>query len=177
MAVVSDFTKTPHQILLHLLNESNAATNLALAESAVTFGDITEHDGAVTEVTVTAASGSGYSGSVDVTYNRVDLGFMNVLTPSLVIETEATATDDATLLAYLNELYDINLVAGDLVSSVIPELEPDVNTPVDFTAEAANKIFWNKATINLTAPMVELASVVPVTTLDGLYAPEELPAG
>ena len=75
MAVVSDFTKTPHQILLRLLNESNAATNLALAESAVTFDDVIRDLGAVAEVTVTAASGSGYRGSVDVTYIRVDLGF------------------------------------------------------------------------------------------------------
>lgn len=173
--MATNFKQSAHAILVDLVNASNAATSLALAPSAITFGAVTAAGGTpeATKVTASATTGSGYRGSVEVTYNRVNMAFMDVLTPGLVIETEAANIRD--LVDYLNDVYGIQLEAADLADTAVPTLQPDVNTPVVFAADAASKIFVGQVTLQLTKTLIELASVVPVTTLDGLYAPAELP--
>ena len=173
--MATNFKQSAHAILVDLVNASNAATGLALAPSAITFGEVTAYGGTTegTIVTVSAATGSGYRGSVEVTYNRVNMAFMDVLTPGLVIETEAANIRDLT--DYLNDMYGIQLEAADLADTAVPALEFDVNTPVVFAADAASKIFAGYVILQLTKPRIELASVVRVTTLDGLYAPAWLP--
>lgn len=173
--MATNFKQSAHDILVDLVNASNAATGLALAPSAITFSAVTFAGGTpeLTMVKASATTGSGYRGSVEVIYNRVNMSFMDTLAPLLVIETEAANIRD--LAGYLNELFGIQLEAADLVDTPVPELQSDVNTPVVFAADAASKIFVGQVTLQLTKPRIELASVVPVTTLDGLYAPAELP--
>ena len=170
----SNFRQTPAKILIDLVNDSNVATSLNLAETAVTFGAPSVGVGTpeTTLITASATTGSGYRGSVELQYNRVNLGFMATLAPSLVIETSVTNLQE--LAEYLNGVYGIQLDASDLVSTPVAGLQPDVNTPFNFVAEAASKIWFGAVALNLTATLITLADVVPVTTLDGLYAPTEL---
>ena len=169
--MATNFKQSAHAILVDLVNASNVATSLALPPSAISFGEVSYNGGALedTNVTASATAGSGYRGSVQVTYKRVNMSFMDTLTPGLVIETEAANIRD--LVDYLNDVYGIQLEAADLTDTAIPALEFDVNTPVVFYADDASKIFIGQVTLQLTKPRIELASVVPVTFLDGLYAP------
>lgn len=174
--MATNFKQTAHDILVDLVNASNAATGLELHPSAITFDNVTAAGGTLeaTVVTVSATTGSGYRGSVEVTYNRVNMSFMDALAPGLVIETDATNIRD--LAGYLNDMFGIQLEAADLADTLVPELQPYANTPVVFAAEGASKIFVGQVTLQLTMAPIELASMVLVTTLDGLYAPAELPA-
>lgn len=173
--MATNFKQTAHDILVDLVNASNAATELALPPSAITFGAVTVSDyvPGATKVTASATAGSGYRGSVELHYYRVDMSFMDRLAPGLVIETEAANIRD--LADYLNELFGIQLEVADLADTGVPPLEFDVNTPVVFAADADSKIFVGQVILQLTKPRIELASVVPVTVLHGLYAPAELP--
>lgn len=176
MATTTNFKQSAHQILVDLVNASNAATGLALTPGQISFGAVAPVEGGAVEdtaVTVSSEIGSGYRGTVDVQYRRVNLDFMSTLAPDLLIETEAANTRE--LIGYLNEVFGIQLEAEELVSTAVPELQPDVNTPVVFEAEAASKIFVGDVTINLTKTLITLSTVLLVTELDGLYAPTELP--
>lgn len=176
MATTTNFKQSAHQILVDLVNASNAATGLALTAGQISFGAVAAVEGGAPEATaVTVASeiGSGYRGTVNVTYNRVNMGFMADLAPDLLIETEAANTRELT--GYLNDVFGIQLGEEELVSTAVPALQPDVNTPVVFAAEPASKIFVGDVTINLTKTLITLSTVLLVTELDGLYAPTELP--
>lgn len=166
----SNFTQSSALVLLELINHDNSTS---LPQSAITFGPplITADDasGLITNVTAFAASGSGYSGSQDFTYNRVDLGFMLVNEPDLLIETEVTSVHE--LLSALNAAFGINLEASDVVDAVIPATQPDVNTPVTITATDDSLVWAKSVTINVTKPLVDLATVLTKSTLDGLYPP------
>lgn len=172
MATTTNFKQSAHAILVALLNASNAATSLNLAPSAIAFGAVSPvAEGAAedTAVTASAQTGSGYRGSVDLQYKRVNFNFMETLAPGMVIETDAASTLE--LVDYLDNVFGIQLEAGDLVDTVIPALRPDENTPVVFSAGAQSKVFVGSVTINLTKSLISLPTVVLVTTLDGLYAP------
>lgn len=167
-AHVSNFLQTNNKIVLDLINEQNST---ALPEAAVTFGAPAEKvvGQIATDLVVTAAEGSGYRGDVTMTYNRVPLGFMNTNEPDLVIETEATTTQG--LIEFLNTTFGILLTNEDIVDAPIPELEPDVNTGVEVAANAASLVWHGKVTLQLTATLTQLSSVLTTTTLDGLYPP------
>lgn len=169
--IVSNFTQTGAKILLDLINHDNST---ALPDSALIFDApvvVAEDNasGLITTVVATAASMSGYTGTQTFTYNRVDLGFMLVNEPDLLIETEVTSVHE--LLSALNAAFGINLEASDVVDSVIPATQPDVNTPVTITATDGSLVWAKSVTINVTKPLVDLATVLTKSTLDGLYPP------
>ena len=172
-AHVSDFKQTNEKIILDLLNEQNGAS---LPDSAVTFGAPTELvAGEIgTELVVTAASGSGYKGSVTVKYNRVPLSFMNTNEPNLVLETEAKTAHG--LIDALNTAFGIQLTVDDLVDSALPAVEPNVEVGATISATATSLVWHGPVTLKITASLVELSTVLTVTNLDGLYPPEAGPA-
>ncbi len=167
-AHVSNFLQENNKIVLDLINEQNSTS---LPGTAVTFGAPTEvvADGIATTLVVSSVEGSGYRGDVSMTYNRVPLSFMNDNEPDLVIETEATTTQG--LIEFLNTTFGILLTNADIVDAPIPELEADVNTGVELSANAASLVWHGDVTLQLTATLITLASVLTVTTLDGLYPP------
>ena len=169
--LTSNFAQSSALVLLELINHDNGTS---LPQSAITFGTPTvaageNASGLITNVTAFAASGSGYSGSQNFTYNRVDLGFMLVNEPGLLIETEVTSVHE--LLPALNAAFGINLEASDVVDAVIPATQPNVNTPVTITATNGSLVWAKSVTINVTKPLVDLATVLTRTTLNGLYPP------
>lgn len=171
---VANFTQNGEQIVLGLVNNDNT-TSFTPAQLIFGVPAATGEDGAVepTSLELTAASGSGYSGSQTVNYNRVGLPFMTALAPDYVIVTDELRTHD--LLPLLNEKFGINLATTDIVDEALPATEADVEVTHDLKAAAGSLVYAGAVTLTFTAPTLLLSSVLTVTTLDGLYAPTELP--
>lgn len=168
-AHISDFTKSPFQIVLDLINEQNGT---ALPTSAVSFGvpALTGTDEIETALTASAMTGSGYKGSKAFTYNRVPLSFMEANEPDLIVETVVASAHG--LIPFLNTTFGINLTVDDIEDTVIPAQAPDVNTEITLVAKAGSLVFAGSQALTFTLPLVELGSVLTVSVLDGLYAPE-----
>lgn len=168
-----DFTQNAIAILLAQVNLDNSS-NLTAAQ--VTFGvpavGTTGLGAPATTVSITANAGSGLTGSVQVVYQRVDLGFMATLDPALVITSGAGTTLD--LLPFLNSYYGLALSADDIVDEALPATQADVNTPVVLTAVATSLIYQGSVSLNLTAPVAQLSDTITVTELSGLTAPTAL---
>lgn len=167
-AHVSNFNQANNKIVLDLINEQNAQS---LPEGSISFGAPTEVVAGqiATTLVTTAQPGSGYRGSVELTYNRVPLSFMDTNEPDLVLETDATTTQG--LIPALNAAFGILLTNDDITDAPIPELEPDVDTTVALTATATTLVWHGSVDLTLTKTLVELSSVLTTTTLDGLYPP------
>lgn len=170
----ANYKQTDEEILLGLINHDNGTEFTA---AMVIFGEaVSAEDDSnelATNLTLTAATGSGYRGSQTFLYNRVPLTALNDLDPGLVLTTdEATVYD---LLPFLNEHFGLNMTNKDIVDGPLPEFLPDVETEFQITAKADSKIFHGTVTLTGTSPTIELAIALPVNELDGLYPPEELP--
>lgn len=167
-AHVSDFKQTNEKILLDLINEQN---DTSLPVGAVTFGKPVEVVGGkiATELEVTAASGSGYRGSVTIEYNRVPLSFMNDNEPDLVLETEAKTTHG--LIDALNTAFGILLTTADITDVALPKLLPNVDTDVTVTATEDTLVWHGSVGLKVTATLIELSTVLTNTEMDGLYPP------
>lgn len=173
-AHISDFSKTPFQILLDLINEQHGT---ALPETAVTFAapiaDATTDDAPAhrlgAKVTASATTGSGYKGSKEFNYHRVGLSFMDANEPDLIIETHEASAH--ALIPYLNTTFGINLTTDDIEDTPIPVQEPDVNTQIELVAKPGSLVFAGSQALTFTLPLVELGSVLTMSTLDGLYPP------
>lgn len=177
MAHVSNFLQAGEQILLDLINADNAKE---LPLSAVSFGAPTVVEGGAAEatsVTMSANTGSGYKGSQTFTYNRVPLSFMNVNEPDLVVETVEETIH--ALIPFLNSTFGIQLTEADIVDGPIAPQQPDVNSTITITAAPGSLVFVGSVDLVSTLPLVDLATLLTVTELDGLYAPEPVgePAG
>lgn len=166
---VSNFLQAPEQVLLDLINADNAK---ALPLTAVTFAapaEVVPGEIAST-VVMSATTGSGYKGSQTFTYNRVPLSFMNTNEPDLVIESEEASVHG--LIPFLNTTFGIQLTADDIEDTPIEEQEPDVVKQVTITAKAGSLVWHGSVTLDITLPLVDLATLMTVTTLDGLYPPQ-----
>lgn len=165
---VSNFLQAPEQVLLDLINADNGKS---LPLSAVTFGVPAEvtPDEIATTVVASATTGSGYKGSQTFTYNRVPLSFMNTNEPDLVIESEEASVHG--LIPFLNTTFGIQLTADDIEDTPIEQQEPDVVKQLTITAKAGSLVWHGSVTLDITLPLVDLATLLTVTTLDGLYAP------
>lgn len=168
VARVHNFLQTNDKIVLDLINEQNGT---ALPQTAVTFGAPAEKTAGqiATTLTATSAEGSGYRGSVNFEYNRVPLSFMGFNEPDLIIETDAATTQG--LIEFLNTTFGILLTTADIVDAPTPELEPDVNTAVTITAADTSLVWHGTHSLQLTATLINLDTVLTVTTLNGLYPP------
>lgn len=169
---MSDLTKTAKELFYALVNDANAAlsakpladTNVSL--SAPTSGTFGEKN---TKVTITALADQGYSGTVDVTYNRLDIATLfsdASLTASIEGDSFTNASD---LLTDLNSRYGLNLQASDIV-------EGDLSAQVypgtyDLVMAAGSLAYTGTVTIDLPGVVSALPDVVTTTDLTGLTGP------
>lgn len=113
----TDFTKSPEQIIIDLVNYDNG---VSLTAGMLTFGTPTallgEHN---TQVIASATSCSRYMGSVRLVYNRVDL---HTVPGNLSINFPAgTATRVSDLIPAINSAYKLNLTPADYIDGPLPE--------------------------------------------------------
>ena len=173
---MTDLTKAPKEIMLALINTDNGTS---LTEELLTFGLPTAATGQNptrnTVLTVTAAAGSGYSGSVDVTYNRLHLQ-NDVLTASGKDATfgRGDATKIADFIEELNTLLNIKLVPEDYEDGDLPEFEglPNEVKAVQLVAKQDSLCYIGSLTFNVKAEDIPLSSVLTIIELNGLtYEP------
>lgn len=168
---MSDLTKAPNAILIDLINTDNSSS---LTEALVTFGLPTVAGGASparnTELTVSAAPGSGYTGSVLVTYNRVGLSTLPVISTRPAEFQLGDAVNISDLIPEINALYGINLTPADYVDGPLPTFTGELNEEhdVQIVAGADSLVFFGSLTLTLKAEDKDLGTVITITALNGL---------
>lgn len=174
---MSDLTKIPKQVMIDLINTDNGS---ALTDALLDFGLPTAATGQTparnTELTVTAKAGSGYTGSVVVTYNRLHLT-TGILTPSgkdaTFVAGDKLKIKD--LIPELNALLNINLTDDDYVDGDLPTFVggiPNEEHDVSVVAKADSLCYIGSLIFKLKSDEIELSSVITITQLNGLtYVP------
>lgn len=173
MAWQLDFTKAPNQILLDQINHDNASS---LTLTLIQFGLPTAATGTNpnpnTSTTVTAKAGSGYSGSVVVGYNRVDLS--TIPGARNTVYSLGNAVNISDLVPEVNTAYAINLTTDDYTDGPLPTFTGTANEEHAFqiAATADSLVYQGVMSLTVKANDIPLSSVITTTTLTGLtYVP------
>ena len=164
---VTDFTQLPPQILIQLINFDNGTS---LTPDAVTFG-LPAVSGGVrnTKLTVTAAPGSFYTGSVDILYNRVDLATVPGVRSTVF--TVATATKISDLIPQINAAYQLNLQPEDFIDGPLPAFTnniPNEQKSFDLIAGPNSLIYVGRATLSISRGLIDLSTIITNLVLNGL---------
>lgn len=170
---MTDLTKAPKEIVVGLINAANGtnvpAELLDAGTPSVTVGARN------TTLTMTAAAGSGYSGSVDFTYNRLHLQ-TDILDASGKTAEFALgdATTKADFIVELNALLEINLTPDDFEDGPLPDFDgtPNEVKAVQLVAKEDSLCYIGSLTFNVKGEDIPLSSIFTVTELTGLtYEP------
>lgn len=168
MATNRDFTKADVQILLDQINADNSSS---LTTSLVTFGAVAVDSGGVrnSNITVSANVGSGYTGNVQLKYDRVDLA---TIPGSRSTEFQVgAATHVSDLIAQVNAAYQLNMTAADFVDASIPAfpgVAPHEKQTINLVASATSLIFHGTLVLTIDANDMPLSNAITTTTLNGL---------
>jgi hypothetical protein len=174
MAFASDYTKSPEQILIDLINNDNTGA-FPMTTALIGFGapSVVDIGGRNTEVVATAKPGSGYTGSQTFHYNRVDMANIPGVRPTSFQKGDATNLSD--LIAEINVAYGINLTVADFVDVALPtfdDAQPHETQNVVMAAAAGSLVWVGQLTLTIDANDIALSSVLTTTELNGLvYTP------
>lgn len=184
-----DYTKSPDEILLTLINNDNPGKNITLAQvalatpSVVVDGSETgpSFNNRKTKLRVSAVNGSGYADYVDVSYSRIH--FRDMLTPTEADTVKYPKTTEhfslgentalSHLLPQINSKYGVNLQPEDFWDTTLPTFEglpPYDDKYVKLEAKPDSKIYIGGVLIKIDPNDYDLANM-PVTTLGGLIYP------
>ena len=174
MPHVSNFTQGAKKIVLDLINADNG---LSLVESAVHI-DLTLTQAPVvmnTQAEITAAAGSGYSGSVVVEYNRLDIaGFVDLYYPDGFVIPLGDSVSLNDVIPEINAGLGINLVEDlDFANEPIEEWEGIPNETKEMMVDilTSSKVYIGVLTFTLDGNDIPLNSVITTTVLSGLNLP------
>ena len=173
---ISDFSKLPVQIVFDLINEQN---NTHLDPSLVELGlpTVTTTAGALynSDITVTAIEGSGYSGSVVLGYNRLDVqGFLFGETLLLAVGDAENFSD---LIPEINLKLRTNITADDYIEGSILEAGgeweglPNETKQITIQMNPDSLVFIGSLTLTLHAEDIPLDSILLTISMDGLNYP------
>ena len=169
--MANDFSKVSKQILIDQINTDNST---ALTDQIIGFAlpvAGAEGDPKNTSLVVNALPGSGYTGNVTVTYNRVALSAFVGSKDLTFQKGDATTLKD--LIPEINTLLGFNLQDDDYVDAAIPTFtgEPNEEHDVILAANADSLAYIGSITITVKGADVELSTVITTTVLNGLTAP------
>lgn len=151
------------QNLLKLINKENGISpELTFDDVDISLPEVVSVDGRDSKVTLTSKIRGDEGSQVDVTYHRRDLP--DYVTGDLSFDTIGVVTTHDYIPA-LNERFDLNLLPEDLEDAPVAG---DSHTVV---AVPTSHEWRGSVTLQLIAA-VPLASVVPLTELDGLVYPD-----
>jgi hypothetical protein len=172
--ILTDFTKSPDQIVLDLINYDNGT---ALAPGSITYGIPAAFTGTRnTKLRLTATGASHYSGFVDITYNRVDIGTVpGVRSKEFMLGSAVTIKD---LVSAINLAYRINLTVDDYLDGPLPTfdpLSPNDTKPFTIVAAPGSLVFIGTLTLNVKRNDIPLSSVILITELNGLNYIQPIP--
>lgn len=165
MAIALDYNQPAASILLDQINYDN---NASASTDDVTFGVPSANaSGAARNTTLTISSvvGSGFTGSVDWQYNRVDISVVPGIRSKL-ITVPAGAVNISDLIPNINLAYGIQLLTTDIVDGVLPTFSGVPNEKHDFvlTMSATCLVYYNFVTLTAFQDGTAYAEVV---TADG----------
>lgn len=155
----TDITKTSANQVYDLINAENTTTfdasTLTLGTPTVN-GDVSKNKN--TALIVTAVGGSGYSGSMTVYYNRLDIGDFAVRTnPELSLDLVTTKTQ---LVSAFNSYFGCNLSDSEILDVLTPT--PTLaGVPYTITTTAANLVYYGSININVKLNTINLSAVLP----------------
>lgn len=176
--MASDFTKVSAEILVDLINEDNPGHGFTtgILQFGLPVAPAGGSPARNTELVVSAAADSGYSGSVTVLYNRVDMaeipGLNNKIFPA------GNAVNVSDLIPEINARYHINLQPSDYVDAALPPFTGEPNEDLNFqvTANSDSLVWFGNVILTITANDIPLNTVITTTTLNGLnYVPYVAP--
>jgi len=157
-------SKTGDLLMYDLIN-SNRQVTTVFSASNTTLGAPTalgtpDARGHNTSVTLSAKSGSGYSGSTTFYYTRRPIGDLNPA--SLSLGSIPSATTVWALLATINTKYGWNLTQSDVLNTAVPANA----TSLPLTAGPNSYLFVPGSVVGIGVQWA-LASVVTATALSG----------
>lgn len=176
MSHVSDFTKDARSIITDLINFDNP--DLQLPADMVDYSNPIPMTGNYrnTDLTVTPRPGSGYTGSTNVFYDRLDITAF-ALTVNGMEDIVFDALEHSRLshlIPQLNLLLGINLTDADYVDIDLPSFNdiPNEELSVTVAIRPSSLIYIGNLTIKIKANPIMLNEVVAITYLTGLQYPE-----
>jgi hypothetical protein len=169
--MATDFTKMPLEILVDLINLANGS---ALTTADVSFSPPTALTGASrnTGLTITAKPGGMYSGSRDVTYNRVDMGMI----PGLR-STEFTVNPSwrymHDLVPAINAAYNLNLQPEDYYDDQLPDFSDYTLNNHNFLlrAQPGSYIYTNMLVLTAVGGKTLISDYLTQNLLSGFILP------
>lgn len=181
---VSDYLKESKRIVLDLIAHDNNVPAGDLMIEHFDWSNPAPFEDGITEVTLTAKRGSGYSGNQTFNYKRVNITQVPGIT-GMAPDEEAEVTKLSDVLAVVNAKFGINLRPEDVlvngkdldVADDTVTQEFDVIQDFSLTARANSYVWLGDIAFTLTKIRQALNEVYTVTLLDGLYAPLGTPTG
>lgn len=168
---ISDFTKEDDQIVLDLVNHDNE-TNLSLEQ--VTLAASASDGVGHTTLTVNAVPGSGYSGSHQVEYDKINIqAFVDVMVPDGLVVQQGNAVNISDLLPDINTALGTNIAAPTIVDSeLVWEGTPNELLVAEllFTA-SGSKVYYGSVSFLVDNNEIPLSSAITTTVLSGLNYP------
>lgn len=169
-----DLNKTGAAILVEQYNIDNPSVNLPAP--AVTFNAPVANNGPDsaqrdTKITMSAVPGSGYTGSVNLTYPRLDIetDIVDAADRPVTFD-EGEATRVAGIVAEFNTRFRVNLVAGtDYTDADLPEFDGTPNETKTFTLTmlASSLIYKGDIVITVALGDIDLQDATSATQMSG----------
>ena len=171
MTHVSDFTKPQKEIIVDLINFSNTSN---IAAAAIELGSPVVVEDRQVQVNVTHVPGSGYGGSVEVFYDRLDIqAFCDVVLPGGLTLPEGEAETLADFLPLINAALGINLSAADIVDQPIEGWsgQPGSFLDMNMVVAANSLVYFGALALRIDDSDIDLSTVLTNRILSGLNLP------
>lgn len=171
--MATDFTKMPPEILVDLINLTNA---ISLRTPDITYSSVSKlaAGNRNSGVTIFATPGSIYSGSRDLTYNRVS--FQQVVGTRSVAFDRGSATFVSHLLPQINLAYAINLQPEDYYNDPLPTptgSDYASNATFKLRARPGSYVWIGEIELTLRGNQIPLRSLWGVNFISGFSLPEQ----
>lgn len=177
---VSDFTKDQIDIVIDLINHDNAQYKAAFTSELLDFGlpvtNTNPETNRNTEIEVSAAEGSGYVGSVVVSYNRLNIqDFVDTMTEAG--ELRLPLGDGETFADFIPEInvaLGINLTEEMYVDGQLGEWQgiPNETKTIQIPMHEDNLVYHGVLSVIIEAEDIPLEDVIVNRILMGLNLPE-----
>lgn len=171
---ISDFTKSPVDIVVDLINHDNPGANLTadmftLGLPTVSSGG--EAEGRNTDLTITGVQEAGVVGSTTVYYNRLNLSeFITDSEYVIPLESKTTVAD---LILHLNADLGVNITPSDFVEADLPEFmgTPGEERDVTIVFNPDSLVWVGNVTVTVRGEDVNINTLISNVRLNGLNAP------
>lgn len=166
-----DLSQEPNAILVDLINHVNDAT---IDYDQVTVSNPTTYigfDSGNTIATVSAVPNQGYTGSVEVNYNRIELERFQDQNDRAIVSVPYNTTWEE-LVSIFNLTYHTNLIVDDYEVPVgFPSGVESDTTSWTLTAKSSSLIYKGAINLDIRVVYISMEDVVTDTVLNGLVFP------